>query len=396
MATKKKAIVTKGKSTAYLKKHAASAKAVVKKDAQKITKAKGVITSAEKKIDTSEDLLNKANGYRDQSEAYKALTKQIETAQSKMKTTKSKKEREKCAKQIKSLTTQRAAVAATMRKIASSAGYAKAMSQKVRADTVISNTKQAISDLKDKKVKDTKKYSTYKTAYNKKVSAAKKALQRKNSTKIQTKIKVAKKSKGLKRGFSTAIYRADLKTSRVFLFGEASPNETDEQDLPTHPVDKSDPRINYGSRNSKQLSGTYYLHGSSFSKLDAQFVILQGWARKNVEVVVRGFSKWNHAYLASVSKTMDEPYKDTLAIQLTLQYAEKAHIKYAKKSKKKSKASASKKKGSSKSTKKYVTVKAGMTYWGIAQKYNVSVSSLEKMNKWPARVIPVGVKVRYV
>ncbi|VDG31413.1 hypothetical protein (plasmid) [Lactobacillus brevis] [Lactiplantibacillus mudanjiangensis] len=396
MATKKKAIVTKGKSTAYLKKHAASAKAVVKTDAQKITKAKGVIDTAKKQLEKVSDQLNTANGYRDQSAAYQALTKQIETAQAKMKTTKTKKERDKYAKQIKSLTTQRAAVAATMRKIANSAGYAKAMSTKTRADAIISNTKQAISDLKDKKVKDTKKYTTYKTAYNNKVAAAKKALQRKNSTKIQTKIKVAKKSKGLKRGFSTAIYRADLKTSRVFLFGEASPNETDEQDLPTHPVDKSDPRINYGSRNSKQLSGTYYLHGSSFSKLDAQFVILQGWARKNVEVVVRGFSKWNHAYLASVSKTMDEPYKDTLAIQLTLQYAEKAHIKYAKKSKKKSKASASKKKGSSKSTKKYVTVKAGMTYWGIAQKYNVSVSSLEKMNKWPARVIPVGVKVRYV
>lgn len=220
-------------------------------------------------------------------------------------------------------------------------------------------------------------------------------MQRENSTKIQNAIQKAKKSSGKARGFTTAVYREDLKSGQVFLLGETSPTETNEQNLPTHPVDASDPRLNYGNTNSKQLSGTYYLHGNSFSSLDSQYAALLSWSSHNYRLCIRGFTRWSHAYLSSVGKSMEEPYKDTLALQLTFQFADQAQIKFIKATKKKAKPKAVKKTGTHKSTAKYIKIKAGMTYWGIGQKYHVSVSWLESHNKWPARVIPIGVNVRY-
>ena len=169
------------------------------------------------------------------------------------------------------------------------------------------------------------------------------------------------------------------------------------ESVATNEVDNSDPRTNYSVRNSKQLSGTYYLFGKSFSDCDKQYEILQGWARKGVEVTVRGFSKWNHAYLSSVGKTAyTAGNKNSMQLSITFTYAKKDKIAYAKKkTKKKSKSSTGAKSGTKKTTHKTVTVKSGMTYWSIAQSHNVSVSSLEKMNKWPATKLPVGVKVRY-
>lgn len=52
------------------------------------------------------------------------------------------------------------------------------------------------------------------------------------------------------------------------------------------------------------------------------------------------------------------------------------------------------KKGSSKGS-HYVIAKRGDTYWGIASKHKVSVSSVEKKNKYSATHIPVGAKIYY-
>lgn len=116
------------------------------------------------------------------------------------------------------------------------------------------------------------------------------------------------------------------------MLGEFDPSETNDQDVPTNEVDKSDPRTNYSVRNSKQLSGTYYLFGKSFSDCDKQYEILQGWARKGVEVTVRGFSKWNHAYLSSVGKTAyTAGNKNSMQLSITFTYARKDKVAYAKK-----------------------------------------------------------------
>ncbi|MFC2948530.1 LysM peptidoglycan-binding domain-containing protein [Virgibacillus sediminis] len=42
----------------------------------------------------------------------------------------------------------------------------------------------------------------------------------------------------------------------------------------------------------------------------------------------------------------------------------------------------------------YHVVKRGDTYWGQARKYGTTVKQLEEWNPWPARGIPIGVKMR--
>ncbi|MEI2461516.1 LysM domain-containing protein [Bacillus subtilis] len=57
-----------------------------------------------------------------------------------------------------------------------------------------------------------------------------------------------------------------------------------------------------------------------------------------------------------------------------------------------------KKKASKKKTKKsgklYHKVKKGDTYWGCARKYGTTVNALRRLNPWPDRRIPIGVKMR--
>ncbi|MCI3027684.1 LysM peptidoglycan-binding domain-containing protein [Desemzia sp. C1] len=52
---------------------------------------------------------------------------------------------------------------------------------------------------------------------------------------------------------------------------------------------------------------------------------------------------------------------------------------------------------SSTSTKKYHKVKKGDTYWGVSRKYKKNLKTIMgyKENPWPARFIPIGVKIRY-
>nr|WP_230113485.1 LysM domain-containing protein [Bacillus velezensis] len=39
-------------------------------------------------------------------------------------------------------------------------------------------------------------------------------------------------------------------------------------------------------------------------------------------------------------------------------------------------------------------MKKGDTYWGCARKYGTTVSALRRLNPWPDRRIPIGVKMR--
>lgn len=49
------------------------------------------------------------------------------------------------------------------------------------------------------------------------------------------------------------------------------------------------------------------------------------------------------------------------------------------------------------SSKKYHKVKKGDTYWGVSRKYGKNLNTIMKYpeNPWPARRIPIGVKIRY-
>lgn len=51
----------------------------------------------------------------------------------------------------------------------------------------------------------------------------------------------------------------------------------------------------------------------------------------------------------------------------------------------------------SNNSKLFHLVRAGDTYWGVSQKYGKNLNTIMNYpeNPWPARVIPIGVKIRY-
>ncbi|GAY74290.1 LysM peptidoglycan-binding domain-containing protein [Lentilactobacillus kosonis] len=179
----------------------------------------------------------------------------------------------------------------------------------------------------------------------------------------------------------TAVYRADLKTDRVYMLAEVSPQESITINTNTNPKDGADTRTDYTIEDSKELSGTYYLYGKSWADRDNQYRILQGWARKGIEVVVKGFSKLAHCYITGIGKSSDIPYKNVLTLQLTFTYSMKYPIKYSKQKKK------SKSLGKTSTTKgkpakhKYVKVKAGVTLIEIARDKGLKISEIKKLNK---------------
>lgn len=390
----------KGKTLTYLQKKSTEWKSTVSKDADQIDNAKSTIDKAKDKLDTYDEYLQKQNGYNSLKDAYNAKQDEIDKQKKLLSKTKKSSKKKSIESTIKDLTKQKKEVYQSITKLTNTAEYQKQLKARTKANHAISVEKKKINDINAKKTKDKKVYQTYHNAYVAKKRVETKKKQTQNRSKINDKIAAAKKKykihKNVYLNGLTTIQRADAMTSRVFILGESDPSETNDQDVPTNEVDNSDPRTNYSVRSSKQLSGTYYLFGKT-SDLDTQFEILQGWARKGIEVTVRGFSKWAHAYLSSVGKTANTAgNKNSLALSLTFTYAMKSKIDYAKKkSKKKTKSSSTKKSGTKKTTHKTTTVKTGMTYWSISQKTGVKVSKLEKLNKWPATSIPVGAKVRY-
>lgn len=353
-----------------------STKAKRNADAAKITSINKSITTKQKIIDKVDDYFQNVSQYNANKEAYDAKEKLIGQLDKQLKETKSKSKQKKIKSKIKSAKTDAAKAAKTMKTIAASKGYRTEYAKKIKAWAAIANLKKTRTSYTARKTSVTKHYGALKKERDKRKAATFKKLQKKNGSAIAKKIKANKKVKWSGNVGHTAIYRADLKTSRVFFLAEQQPSETNDSNVAQYPVDNSDPRTNYQQRSSKTLTGTYMIFGDTFAKANDQYSILQGWARKGVEVAIKGFSHWTHGYLQSVGKSRDTPYKNAIALTITFNYAQKAKISY----KKKTKGKKDTKKGNSKSTKNTVTIKSGMSLYAIAKHYDVKVSELKKRN----------------
>ena len=365
-----------GYSNKRLRSALNSAKAKRNADAAKITSINKSIAVKQKTVDKVDDYFQNVSQYEANKEAYDAKKTLIGQLDKQLKETKSKSKHKKIKSEIKSAKVNAAKAAKAMKTIAASKGYQTEYAKKIRAWAAIKNLKKTKASYATRKASVTKHYGALKKEMEKRKAVAFKKLQKKNSNAIAKKIKANKKVKWSDNVGHTAIYRADLKTSRVFLLAEQQPSETSDSNVAQYPVDNADPRTNYQQRSSRTLTGTYMIFGDSFTKADDQYLILQDWARKGIEVAIKGFSRWTHGYLQSVGKSRDVPYKNAIALTLTFNYAQKAKISY----KKKTKGKQDTKKGNSKNTKNTVTIKSGMSLYAIAKHYGVKVSELEKRN----------------
>jgi len=362
----------------------------------KIRSTQASINKYKTQEDKANDTLNKKNGYKSAKEAYDHIVSEVAADKKSLAKTKSSSTKKTLKAKIKTLSGQQKDAYKALTKIANSSSYgsaAKNLSEALKKLKTLNNT---LSNLKTTKSKYSGYLKMYKQVKGERDSKAKAAAKAKVASKIKAKIKANAALPPDKKAITgkTAIYRADKKSSTVWFLGEQEPSEANTQDVPTQPVDRGDPRARYSRRSSKTLTGTYYLFGTEEHSLDARFNKFQKWALHGYELQVRGFSKFAHARITEVDKT--QFYGNALKMSINFTYILPQKVGYTKRKKKVvAKKTTKGGDGKNKTKKLYVTSKAGTTYWGIAQKKKVSVKSLEKMNKWPARKIPIGVRIRY-
>lgn len=391
---------TKGLSESKLAYENKKWKDKVKSDADHIDSAKADKTKAQKQIDQYDDFLRKQNGYTSQRDAYDAAKAKLKKAEDDLAKEKNSKKKKSLESEITSDKKTMKAISATIKKISSKKDYQDELAKRNKANAIIDSADKRISDWKNTKSKHSETYNTYHKAYENSKADHIRKKQKANEKKISDRIKDSKKNKY---HGHTAVYRADLMENKVFMLGEFSPSESNDQDVPLTTVDKDDPRSNYSVRNSKTMTGTYYIFGKSFEDCDKQFHDLQTWARKGYKVVLKGFARWKHCYLTNVSKSGDTPYKNALSCSLTFSYVLEAPITYIKKkTKKKSKSKDGKKSGTSKSKYRTVRVPIGGTMYSIHVATQTDFSKIKKLNpsfikgletqkdKWGRKIIKIG------
>lgn len=194
----------------------------------------------------------------------------------------------------------------------------------------------------------------------------------------------------------------------VFLFA-TNESETNTSTVTTYPIDADDPVSDHVRRESKTIQITGYLYGQQAAKrlwagkqddvsgyglpkksVQQQYKDLLKWQFDGVELVYK--SNWadevkgmkaNHIYykhcvMSDLTKTLEKPLNDSVQITFNLTFIYKAKAKTSAtpaKNNKGRKTTAGSYVGA-----KYVSVKYGMTYWGLAKKYGTTVAQLRKWN----------------
>lgn len=253
--------------------------------------------------------------------------------------------------------------------------------------------KRLLANLITQKANANNDYNGYLRLYNAKKNAHNQFLERKNSRSVA---EIINDHRANGEAGYTAIYRSDLKDNTVFFLSEQSPSEQSSFNVPTHPVDSDDPRTNYVSESSRQLSGTYWLFGDSLDDCNQQYEKLLNLAKSGVKFAIDGFSKWGTANIASLQKQIGENAGNALQLSIQFNYAKDAHIQTARDITPKPPAPPVPPPPPPVPAPPgvWVRVNKGDTYWRAMTIYGTSIAQLEAWNPWEAHVIPIGVMMR--
>lgn len=167
----------------------------------------------------------------------------------------------------------------------------------------------------------------------------------------------------------------------------------------SYPVEEGLPLNDSVQRNPKTYSVSGKILDTTKNKnSEAKAKKLEEAMNKGKLVKYIGRIKASNVLITNFSGSYDATIANGFNFNMDLQQVRVATTPYVKKKTKKKKSG---KKTVSKSTsnssntkKKYHVVKKGDTYWGCARKYGTTVAALRKLNPWPDRKIPVGVRMR--
>ncbi|WP_338230784.1 phage baseplate protein [Lactiplantibacillus paraxiangfangensis] len=194
----------------------------------------------------------------------------------------------------------------------------------------------------------------------------------------------------------------------VFITDESTPHETT---MSSNAVEKGRSLSANAQKQATTVSITGYLGGdgnkSKMAGLKKQAKRLARWSDNSSVMTWHGDNVYPEVVITNFTPDFNhEPGTggtNIIAVSMTLTIGDFADSNPKKKKKKTTdtgkksvKKASSKKKGSKSAKKKrYIIAKRGYSYWYVSKKTKVSLSKIEKMNKYPARKIPIGAKIYY-
>lgn len=219
----------------------------------------------------------------------------------------------------------------------------------------------------------------------------------KNLAAIATKVSEHKKTvdAGLNEG-KAGIWRADGGTTEVIYIAPTGGESDDTaSDVSSWARDEGSPAQNYARTSAKTVTVTGIITGDTDMESRTKYNKLLSWNAHHYELMYRGRIYYKHLILTDINRTYDD-YETNIKITLTFQFAYTVKVSTESGTKKTNKTSTSNKttQGDRSKTYKTITIKSGMTYWALSKKYGKSVSWLESVNKYPARSLPIGKKIR--
>lgn len=143
---------------------------------------------------------------------------------------------------------------------------------------------------------------------------------------------------------------------------------------------------------------------SKMAGLKTQAQRLERWSKNATDLEWHGENTIKHVTITEFTPDFshDVGTGGTNAISITMTLTEAEYADSNAKPKKKTttdtgkkKKTTAKKKTKKKTTHRYIVAKAGYTYWYVHQKTGVKLATIEKLNKWPARRIPIGSHIKY-
>lgn len=193
-----------------------------------------------------------------------------------------------------------------------------------------------------------------------------------------------------------AIYRSDgSSTDVVYLATTGGESDDTTTDVSSWARDTGSPAHNYARTSGKTITASGIITGDTDHESREKFNKLLQWNSRHYELTYKGKVYYKHLLLTDINRTYDD-YATNIKISLTFQFSYTAKVTTSTGTKKTNKNTKSKKstQGTRSKTYKAITIKSGMTYWGLSKKYGKSIAWLEKVNGYPARSLPVGKKIR--
>lgn len=243
----------------------------------------------------------------------------------------------------------------------------------------------------DKYNADIKKYKNYKRQISKARTKKRRVVKTPNTDQAAMASLIQEHGKKFTGEGNMAIFptKNGQESDVVFFAPVNTESESNSSNVTSYAVDQGAPRKDYARFSSKTVTIDGLIADTDTGTAHDKWVKLRTWHSHHEELTFRGDIYYKHLIISQLDRQFTG-YQNTMQVSITFTFVRAAEITTSNKKKKHAKRSKSSKTVAGNRKKKYtaVTIKPGDTLWGLAQRYDTSVSWLQKVNhiKNPNRI----------